>query len=141
MKWIIDKAFHNTSKNYIYISNYNATWYKRKNAYYMDKDTLIKHINHLINNVYICIGQHVRKQVIGIPMGTDCAPYLANLYLYALEYKFLEKLTKSNIHLARKFSTSHRYIDDLITFNNNRLMDTYKYEIYPKELILNKRKP
>ena len=70
-------------------------------------------------------------------MGTDCAPYLANLYLYALEYKFLEKLTKTNIKLARKFSDSYRYIDDLLTFNNNNLMNTYKHEIYPKELILN----
>ena len=78
------------------------------------------------------------RQVIGIPMGTDCAPFLANLYLYALEFKFLDTLSKKNIRLARRFSNSFRYIDDLLMFNNDGIMDEYKYEIYPKELILNK---
>ena len=33
-----------------------------------------------------------------------CAPFLANLYLYALEYKFLEQLTHDDIDTARRFS-------------------------------------
>ena len=60
------------------------------------------------------------------------------LYLYALEYKFLEQLTNDDIDTARRFSNSYRYIDDLLTFNNYTLMDEYKHRIYPKELILNK---
>jgi hypothetical protein len=71
-------------------------------------------------------------------MGTDCAPFLANLYLYTLEFAFLDKMTKTNIYIARKFSDSFRYIDDLLTLNNDELMDKYMNEIYPKELILNK---
>ena len=62
-------------------------------------------------------------------MGTNCAPFLANLYLYALEFQFLEKLSKKDIFLARKFSNSYRYIDDLLMFNNDDLMNKYKYEI------------
>ena len=30
----------------------------------------------------------------GIPMGTDCAPYLANLFLYAYEFDFMNNLIK-----------------------------------------------
>lgn len=71
-------------------------------------------------------------------MGTDCAPFLANLFLYSLEYKFLEKLTRKDIFLARKFTHCFRYIDDLIAFNNNNLITRLKHEIYPPELILNK---
>ena len=71
-------------------------------------------------------------------MGTDCAPFLANLFLYSLEYKFLEKLTRKDIFLARKFTQCFRYIDDLIAFNNNTLITRLKHEIYPPELILHK---
>ena len=95
-------------------------------------------VNYLIDNIYIQVGDHVFRQAIGIPMGTDCAPFLANLYLYALEFKFMETLSNTNIHLARKFSCCFRYIDDLLTFNNDELMNEYKNVIYPKEMILNK---
>jgi hypothetical protein len=71
-------------------------------------------------------------------MGTDCAPFLANLFLYALEFKFLEKLSKKNIYLARKCSNYFRYIDYSLMFNNGRLMNIHKNKTYPKELILNK---
>ena len=89
-------------------------------------------------NIYINANNKTFRQTIGIPMSTNCAPFLANLYLYALEFQFLEKLSKKDIFLARKFSNSYRYIDDLLMFNNDDLMNKYKYEIYPKELILNK---
>jgi len=79
------------------------------------------------------------RQKIGIPMGTDCAPYLANLYLYALEFTYLKKLMKTDIHTARKLSLSYRYIDDLLMFNSGGIMDEHKTKMYPKELILNKQ--
>ena len=37
--------------------------------------------------------------------------------------------------LARKFSLSYRYIDDLISFNNKRFME-FISDIYPKELTI-----
>lgn len=136
--WVVEKAFYNKSKSHIYVNNHIATWNKRNNTHVLDKDKLIEYICYLIDNIYISVNNKIFRQIIGIPMGTDCAPFLANLYLYALEFKFLDNLTKEDIPLARKFSNSYRYIDDLIMFNNNGLMDEYKYKIYPKELILNK---
>ena len=65
-------------------------------------------------------------------MGTDCAPFLANLFLFYFEYNCMKHLIKSNIHLAKQFS---RYIDDLLTLNNNRFT-TVIPNIYPPELEL-----
>ena len=138
MKWIMDIAFFNKSKKYIYVSSYNATWYKRKNTIRITKEQLIEYIDYLIDNIYFTVGDNVFRQKIGIPMGTDCAPYLANLYLYALECKYLKKLMKDDIHTARRLSLSYRFIDDLLMFNTNGIMDEHKTNIYPKELILNK---
>ena len=138
MKWIMDIAFFNKSKKYIFVSSYNATWYKRKNTIRITKEQIIEYINYLIDNIYVTVGDYVFRQKIGIPMGTDCAPYLANLYLYALECKYLKELMKNDVNTARRLSLSYRYIDDLLMFNTNGIMDEHKKNIYPKELILNK---
>ena len=52
--------------------------------------------------------------MVDIPMGTNCAPPLADLFLYSYGNEFLDKLIKeSKRKLARKFNLSYRYIDDL----------------------------
>ena len=38
------------------------------------------------DNIYVSIGNRVYRQCVGIPMGTDCAPLLANLFLFFYEY-------------------------------------------------------
>ena len=64
--------------------------------------------------------------MVGIPMGTNCAPLLADLFLYSYENEVLDKLVKeSKRKLARKFNLSYRYIDDLISFNNKRFKSSF----------------
>ena len=61
------------------------------------------------------------RQVIGIPMGTNCAPLLADLFLYSYENEFLDNMIRSgHRRLARSFNLCYRYIDDLIVFNNKK---------------------
>ena len=69
-------------------------------------------------------------------MGTDCAPYLANLFLFYYEHEWMMKTKETNPKLARQFNKSVRYIDDLLTINNNGLMNEHMSDIYPKELKL-----
>ena len=47
------------------------------------EEKLIKLVEYLIDNIYVSIGNRVYRQCVGIPMGTDCAPLLANLTLGA----------------------------------------------------------
>ena len=69
-------------------------------------------------------------------MGTNCAPLLADLFLYSYENEFLDKLIKEGKRkLARRFNLSYRYIDDLISFNNTRFKE-FISDIYPKELTI-----
>ena len=75
------------------------------------------------------------RQRIGIPMGTDCAPLLANLFLFYYEYKYMRHLISSNLRLAKKFSNTVRYIDDLLTLNNSNFANEIP-NIYPPELVL-----
>ena len=74
--------------------------------------------------------------MVGIPMGTSCAPLLADLFLYSYENEFLDKVIKEGKRkLSRKFSLSYPCTDDLISFNNTRFKD-FISDIYPKELTI-----
>ena len=57
----------------------------------IEESKLIEQIRFLVDNIYIQVGN---RQTIGIPMGTDCAPLLANLFLFHYEYKFMLKNLK-----------------------------------------------
>ena len=74
-------------------------------------------------------------------MGTNCAPLLADLFLYSYEAEFLQKLVKDKkIHEARAFNFTYRYIDDDLSINNSRFAEFIPL-IYPPELEVKKRPP
>ena len=87
--------------------------------------------------MYIKVGNRVYRQTIGIPMGTDCAPQLANLFLFHYEYSYMKGLMRDNLCIAKRFSDTVRYIDDLLTLNNNSFEEEI-INIYPPELTLKK---
>ena len=62
----------------------------------------------LIDNIFISFGGTLFQQVVGIPMGTNCAPLLVDLFLYSYEL-----VKDKKIHEARAFNFTYRYIDDV----------------------------
>ena len=97
---------------------------------------ICKMIEFLVDNIYVRYGGQLFRQMVGIPMGTNCAPLLADLFLYSYENEFLDKLIKEGKRkLARKFNQSYHYTDDLISFNNKRFKELIS-DIYPKELTI-----
>ena len=58
-------------------------------------DNRCKMIEFLIDNSFVQFGGRRFYQVIGIPMGTNCAPLLADLFLYSYENEFLDNMIKS----------------------------------------------
>ena len=64
--------------------------------------------------------------------------YWLTCFSIAMKTSVLDKLIKEGKRkLARKFNHSYRYIDDLISFNNKRLNE-FISDIYPKELTISK---
>ena len=52
-------------------------------------------------------------------MGTDCAPFLANLYLFALEHQWVAKMQATGqIERARRCKAVYRFIDDLLAVDD-----------------------
>ena len=92
----------------------------------------------LIDNIFVQFGGRLFRQAIGIPMGTNCAPLLADLFLYSYENEFLDNMIRSgHRRLAMSFNLCYRYVDDLIVFNNKKFLD-YLKEIYPSQLTVEK---
>ena len=46
--------------------------------------------------VYIRFGTKLYRQIVGIPMGTNCAPLVADLFLYCYERDFMDSLNHEN---------------------------------------------
>ena len=83
------------------------------------------------------VGNRIYRRTIGMPNSTDCTPLLANLFLFFYEYRYMKDMLKTDIHKAKKFSNTMRYIDDLLSFNNTGF-DREIPTIYPPQLILKK---
>lgn len=105
-----------------------ATWLSRRaagafeqdaNNYIVTNTRLVQWISYLVDNTFICFSGEVYQQAVGIPMGTNCAGLLANLYLYTYELTFMENLIAQNdLNLVKRFVHTCRYIDDIIAFDN-----------------------
>ena len=92
----------------------------------------------LLDNIFVHFGDSIYRQVIGIPMGTNCAPLIADLFLYCYERDFMSKLNSdSKADIIEAFNYTSRYLDDILNLDNP-YFDSMFSSIYPKELKLNK---
>ena len=107
----------------------------KKTTLALDCKKVIRLLNWLIDNIYVTSGDKVFRQKIGIPMGTDCDPFLANLFLYSYDTNEKQRVLK-NYPLIHAFKNCCRYIDDLLMANNDGHMNRVMTDIYPKELVL-----
>ena len=98
--------------------------------YIYDLATIHEFLRHLLDNMYVQFGDALLQQVIGTPMGANCASLLANFHLAMYELAFLENLAgiirnESNTltkrtqveHIISSFLMTGRYIDDLLSIN------------------------
>ena len=74
--------FKEEDKTFIRLSNKCAEYWekKTKGGLGFSKSSLKKVINHLIENCNFNVRNVTMKQVIGIPMGIDLAPFWPNLF-------------------------------------------------------------
>ena len=49
--------------------------------------------DNILDNIYIRFGTKLYRQSVGIPMGTNCAPLVADLFLFCYERDFMMSLS------------------------------------------------
>ena len=55
---------------------------------------MISMLEFLIDNIFVSFGGSQFQQVVCIPMGMNCAPLLADLFLYSYESEFLQNIVE-----------------------------------------------
>ena len=108
-----------------------------KTGLIFDRIAIKDAIKYLMGKCYFTFGEKIFRQIIGIPMGSDPAPFMPNLFLYHYESNWIRNLKKNSIQQARMFRHKFRYIDDLLTINDNDEFSKSFIDIYPPELQLN----
>ena len=93
LKSVVEKGFKGGQNQFITINKNSANWGgKDIGKDTVNKEMIFSMIDTIIDNSFFTFGANVYKQSIGIPMGIDPAPQMANLYLYWYESSFMEKL-------------------------------------------------
>ena len=91
-----------------------------------------------MDNIFIRFGTKHFRQTTGIPMGTNCASFVANLFLFCYERDFMKSLSRKNqADIIEAFNSTSRYLDDLL-YIDNIYFDQMVDRIYPTELQLNR---
>ena len=71
-------------------------------------------------------------------MCTNCAPLVADLFLFCYERLFMLSLSdKNQTDIIEAFNSTSRYLDDLLNIDNP-YFEQMVVQIYPTELQLNK---
>ena len=87
---------------------------------------------YLLDNIYIRFGSKLYRQNVGIPLGSNCAPLVADLFLFCYERDFMKRYD-----MIDAFNSTSRYLDDLLNIDNIDFKHMV-HRIYPAELQLNK---
>ena len=91
-----------------------------------------------MDNIYIRFVTKLYRQTVGIPMDTNCAPLVADLFLFCYERDFMKDLSSDNqADVIKAFNSTSRYLADLLNIDNS-YFEGMVNQIYPSELQLNK---
>ena len=137
---LIERTFQREGSLYIACNDRNAFFTSDavRNYNLWSCQKVCEALTFLLDNIYIRFGSNLYRQIVGIPMGTNCAPLVADLFLFCYERDFMLSLSEDNQSgVIEAFKSRSRYLDDLLNIDNN-FFDSMVNRIYPSELQLNK---
>ena len=76
-------------------------------------------LSYLLGNIYIRFGNKLDRHIVGIPMGTNCAPLVADLFLFCYERDFMTSHSGDNqADIIEAFNSTSRYVGHPISSDN-----------------------
>ena len=87
---------------------------------------------YLLDSIYIRFG--IMLLIVGISMCTNCAPLVADLFLFCHERDFMTSLSDvKQPEIIEAFNSTSRYLDDLLNIDKP-YFEGIVNRIYPPEL-------
>ena len=113
-------------------------YYRKPKKYAWSCQIVCDALTFLLDNIFIRFGTKLYRHVVGIPIGTNCAPLVADLFLFCYERDLMMSLSDDmQADVIDAFNTTSRYLDDIVNIING-YFDNMVSQIYPSELQLNK---
>ena len=137
---LLERTFQREGSPYFACNDRNAffTSEKPKKYHVWSCQNVCDALTFLLDNIFVQFGTKLYRQVVGIPMGTYCAPLVADLFLFCYERYFMMSLADDKqADVIDAFNTTSRYLDDILNINNV-YFDNMVSQIYHSELQLNK---
>ena len=75
-------------------------------------------LTYLLDYIYIRFGTKSYKPIVCIPMGTNGAPLVADLFLFCYKRDFMTLLSDDNKADIIEAFNATRYLDDLLNIDN-----------------------
>ena len=72
-------------------------------------------LTFMLDNIFIRFATKLYRQVVWISMDTNCAPVVADLFLFCYERVFMVSLSNDIIDA---FNNTCRYLNDILNINN-----------------------
>ena len=115
-----------------------------RNAFLLQKTTKKYHacschnvcdaLTFLLGKFFNQFGTKLYRQVVGIPIDTNCAPLVADVLMFGYERDLMMSLSDDKqADIMNAYYTTSRHLDDILNINNV-YFDTTISQIYPSEL-------
>ena len=137
---LIEQTFNREGSLYLACNDKNAFFTSEQPKQYKlwSCQKMCDALHYLLDNIFIRFGSKLYRQIVSIPMGTNCAPLIADLFLFCYERDFMLSLSDNNqADIIEAFNSTSRYLDDLLNIDNP-YFEQMVGQIYPTELQLNK---
>ena len=138
---LIEQTFNREGSLYLACNDKNAFFNSEQPKRYKlwSCQKMCDALHYLLDNIFIKFGSKLYRQIVGIPMGTNCAPLVADLFLFCYERDFMLSLSDNynQTDIIEAFNSTSRYLNDLLNIDNP-YFEQMEGQIYPTELQLNK---
>ena len=136
---LIVRAFQREGSLYIACNDKNAflTSDAVKNYNFWSCQKVCEALTFLLDDIYIRFGSKLYRQIVVIPIGTNCASLVDDLFLFCYGREFMLSLSEDNQSDVTEATSTTRYLNDLLNIDNN-FFNSMVNHIYPSELQLNK---
>ena len=134
---LIEWSFEREGLPYLACNDRNAFFTSEyQNRYKLwSSQNMYETLTYLLDNIFVRFGPKLYRQIVDIPMGSNCAPLIADLFLFCYEILWALFLTLSYNREA-EIIQAFRYLDDLLHIDNP-YYEVIEGRMYPPELQLN----
>ena len=112
IEWTFKRALKNYGSLYLACNDRKAFFTSSDQSRYTlwSCQNVCDALSYLLDNIYIRFGTKLYRQIVGIPIGANCAPLVADLFLYCYERDFMDSLNHDNqADVIEAFNSTSRY--------------------------------